>query len=147
MTLVDKLLAADVGKITALPTGTKEIKRLSEITGEPFIVKYQAVTVDVVDDINELTAITNKKGEPIDIDFIRAATLYVIEGFIEPNLKDEKLAKHFGAATPEDLVHKLFLPGEVMDLYKCVSDISGFQSTDEEIAKLKNSSKRTRKRS
>lgn len=147
MSLVDKLLAADIGKITALPTGAKEIKRLSEITGEPFVVKYQAVTAEVVDDITELTTITNKKGEPIDIDSIRAAALYVIEGFIEPNLKDEKLAKHFGAATPEDLVHKLFLPGEVMDLYKCVSDLSGFESTEEEVQRLKNSSKRTRKRS
>jgi len=147
MSLVDKLLAADTGKLTARPTGSKEIKRLSEITGEPFVVHYQAVTADIVDDISELTTITNKKGEPVDIESMRATALYVVEGATEPSMKNEKLMKHFGAATPEDLVHKLFLPGEVLDLYRAISDISGFKDTDEEVQHLKNSSKRTRKRS
>ena len=147
MSLVDKLLAADKSKVTALPVGTHEIKRLSDITGEPFVVHYQAVTADVVDDISELTTITNKKGEPVDVESMRAAALYVVEGATEPSMKDEKLMKHFGAATPEDLVHALFLPGEVLDLYRAISDISGFKSTDEEVKTLKNSSKRTREQS
>lgn len=147
MTLIDKLLAADKGKILSKPTGTKEIKRLSKIIGEPFVVKYQAVDAQVVDDIAELTTIRNKRGEPVDIDSMKAATLYVIEGVTEPNLKDPKLLAHFGAATPEDLVNRVFLPGEVMDIYKAISDLSGFSSTEEEIAELKNSSRRTRKRS
>jgi len=145
--LVDKLLAADKGKVTARPTGTIEIKRLSELLGEPFVIECQALDPTTIDDIQALMVIRNKKGEPVDAPVLAMATQYVIEGCVNPDFKDPKLAKGYGVAAPDDLVRKILTSGEILDVYRKISDLSGLESTDEEFDELKNLYGSTRKQS
>jgi hypothetical protein len=59
--------------------------------------------------MSELQAMMfDKKGRQ-DLSQARTVSkLIVLEGVIEPNLKDDSLQKHFGAATPKDLIDILF---------------------------------------
>jgi len=145
--LVDKLLAADKSKIAARPTGMIEIKRLSELVGEPFVIECQALDPTTIDDIQALMVMRNKKGEPVDAPVLAMATQYVIEGCVNPDFKDPKLAKGYGVAAPDDLVRKILTSGEILDVYRKISDLSGLESTDEEFDELKNLYGSTRKRS
>lgn len=132
MNLVDKLLALDANEVKQKETATVEVKRLSKLLGEPFMVKVQAISGQR---FQELSAdILDKKG---NVDFSKVYkqnTLVVLEGIVEPNLKDEGLQKHFGASTPKELAEILFQGGVMANLANTISVISGFSDdTDEEI--------------
>lgn len=63
-----------------------------------------------------------------------ANVLIAAEGMVEPDLKNKELQKHFGVATPKDLVEKLFLGGEIVDLADTVRLLSGYsEETDDDI--------------
>lgn len=132
MNLVEKLMKMDRNKLEQIPMGEVEIKRLSDLCGEPFIVKCKAISGNRH---TELTALmTNKKG---DLDLGKAYkvnTLMVVEGVVEPDLKNEELQKHFGCKTPKDLAEKLFPGGDMAKVGELISELSGFtKETDEEI--------------
>lgn len=132
MNLVEKLMKMDRNKLEQIPMGEVEIKRLSELCGEPFIVKCKAISGNRH---TELTALmTNKKG---DLDLGKAYkvnTLMAVEGVVEPDLKNEELQKHFGCKTPKDLAEKLFPGGDMAKVGELISELSGFtKETDEEI--------------
>lgn len=132
MNLVEKLMKMDRNKLEQIPMGEVEIKRLSDLCGEPFIVKCKAISGNRH---TELTALmTNKKG---DLDLGKAYkvnTLMAVEGVVEPDLKNEELQKHFGCKTPKDLAEKLFPGGDMAKVGELISELSGFtKETDEEI--------------
>lgn len=134
MNLVDKLLKLDAGEL-GLPTAEVEIKRLSKKMGEQVIFKCQAIDSDTYGDIMELTTGINDQGNPT-IDTAKLQILVAIKGIVSPSLKDEKLLKHFNCATPQVLLNKLLLPGEITKLSNTISELSGFGDGDE---KIKNS--------
>lgn len=106
MSLTEKLLALDAKKYNEKQTDTMEIKRLSKLTGEPFIV-----TIKEIDDnrIQELQAMMLDSNGKVDYSKTRTVNaLLCVEGVTEPNLGDTKLQKHFGAATPKELAEILF---------------------------------------
>lgn len=132
MNLVEKLMKMDRNKLEQIPMGEVEIKRISDLCGEPFIVKCKAISGNRH---TELTALmTNKKG---DLDLGKAYkvnTLMAVEGVVEPDLKNEELQKHFGCKTPKDLAEKLFPGGDMAKVGELISELSGFtKETDEEI--------------
>ena len=56
-------------------------------------------------------------------------------GIVNPNLKDDSLLKHVGAATPADAAKKIF-KGEINKIAEEVSKLSGFkneETTDKEV--------------
>lgn len=132
MNAVDLLLGMETGKLSEVPTREKKMKRLSELTGQPFIVKMKAIPGRK---ITELTAIAyNKKGEMDTGKAFDANVLVATEGMVEPNLKNKELQKHFGVATPKDLAEKLFLGGEIVDLADTVRSLSGYsEETDDDV--------------
>ena len=111
MSLVDKLMAIDKGKFAEGQTGELQAKRLSEILGEPVVIKVKALSGDQYTDIT--TRLVDKRG---NADFSKSYdvnALLVVEGVVEPSLKDKDLQAHFGAATPKELAKLLFPGGEL----------------------------------
>lgn len=139
MNLVDKLLQADVAKITTRPTEKMEIKRLSKLLGCKFEITIQAMSSRKAAEIQRMTIELTKKGQFEDLNMYDPQIHTVLAGITDPDLKDTKLLEHFGATTPKELIPKLFLAGEISNIKSRIEKLSGFdddQSTSDE--KVKN---------
>lgn len=130
MSLTEKLLALDAKKYKEKQTGQLEIKRLSELTGEPFIVKVQEVDADRLGEIQAM--MFDKKGRQDLSQARKVSKLIVLEGILEPDLKGENLQKHFGAATPKELADILFKGNELTNIADKIATLSGFTDEEEE---------------
>ena len=132
MNALDLLMKMDAGEISKIPEEEMEIKRLSELTGEKFVIKYQALPGRRITELSNNTK--DKNGNVIASRAYDANLILIAEAVVSPNLKDEKLQKHFGTASPKDLADKLFNGGEVSNISGKIMLISGFgEDTDEEI--------------
>lgn len=132
MSLIDKLLAADAGKLTEKPSKLYEVKRLSEKLNTKFELRLEALEPQRFSDIQRQSVNLSKKGAIKDFNTFDMQVLTLIDGIKEPSMKDEKLLKHFGAVTPKELVPKLFLAGEIADIYNEINVLSGYEADDEE---------------
>mgnify|MGYP000908849210 CR=1 FL=1 len=63
MSLTEKLLALDAAKYKEKKTDTIEIKRLSKLTGEPFIVKIQEVDDNRMQELQAMLLTPKGKGK------------------------------------------------------------------------------------
>lgn len=127
LNVLDTLLGADIGKIE-LPKKKLELKRLSEIFGAPFYVTVQAVSADKWEELQDMAL--KIEGKAVDVDTNLLQIFVVMECTLDDNgkqlFKNMDLVKHYGCVTPKDLVKKLLLSGEILNIYSYVSDISGF---------------------
>lgn len=133
MSLTQKLMAIDKGALAKDNTAELQAKRLTELMGEPVMIKVKALSGDQYTDIT--TRLVDKKG---NADFAKAYdvnALLVVEGTVEPDLKDKELQKHFGAATPKELAKLLFPGGELTDVANKITELSGFSQPDDEVEK------------
>lgn len=132
MNLVEKLMKLDRGKLKEIPTGTVEIKRLSELMGEPFLVKCKALSGERYTEIS--AQMIGSDGEADFGKVYLTSTLLVTEGVIEPNLTDPELLKHFGCTTPKDLAEVLFQGGDMQKVSDLITNLSGYgNDTDKKI--------------
>lgn len=123
--VMQMLLEADPSKVK-LPTGKIEIKRLSELLGNPVYFECRAVPIEKYNDIQKDAVRYNEEGGIEDIEITDTQIMTVIAGTIKPDFKDEALKKHYGAPTPKELVKKILpLPGEVNQVYKFIKKLSG----------------------
>lgn len=126
--IIDLLLAAEDSKFQR-PSREVEIKRLSDVLGEKFVVKCEAISVDTYEEIQEQTMTIDDEGKP-DVNFNDMQLFTVMEGVVDDEGKklffNKELQKKFGAPTPKELVRKLLLSGEISKLYNTISDLSGF---------------------
>ena len=132
MSLIDKLLQMDKAKLMEMPTRQIELPRLSELTGEPFKVTCKAIDGERYADIQRSAIDLNKKGALRNINLYEMQVLTVIDGVVEPSLKDERLLGYFGCVTPKELVKKLFLAGEIAELSNMITELSGYDKTEDE---------------
>ncbi len=74
--MMDMLLAADV-KGLERPSSEKEIKRLSDVLGSPFILELEALTVDEFSDIQKgaIKMKKNAKLEEIDTEAVQIQSI------------------------------------------------------------------------
>ena len=103
---------------------------MSEVMGEPVMIRVWALSGDQYTDIT--TRMMDKKG---NADFAKAYdvnALLVVEGVIEPDLKNKELQKHFGATTPKELAKILFPGGELTEIANKITELSGFNSPEDE---------------
>ena len=135
MSIVDKLLQTDARTLTELPSGKFEIKRLSERLGTKFELTLSAVPSQKYSEIQKAGIELSKKGGVREIKLFDMQALTLLEGVKEPNLKDAKLREHFHAATPKELISKLFLAGEISEIYAKIQELSGYEADDEETEK------------
>ena len=132
MNTIDLLMKMDAGTITKVPTGEMEIKRLTELIGEKFVVKYKALNGRRITELSQTTLDGN--GNLVGGKAYDGNLILIGEAMISPDLKDKDLQKHFGAASPKDLADKLFNGGEVRKIAGEIMQLSGYgNNTDEEI--------------
>ena len=132
MSLIDKLLQMDKAKLTEMPNREIEIPRLSQVLGETFKVKCRAIDGERYADIQRSAIDLNKKGALRNINLYEMQVLTLIEGVVEPSMKDERLLGYFGVVTPKELVKKLFLAGEIAELSNVITELSGYEKSEEE---------------
>lgn len=137
MSLIDKLLQMDNKTLTEMPKREVDIPRLTQVLGEPFKVVCQAIDGERYADIQKASIDLNKKGGVRNINLFDMQVLTVIDGVVEPSLKDSKLLSHFGCVTPKELVKKLFLAGEIAELSNVVTELSGYDKTEEDEEEVK----------
>lgn len=139
MSLIDKLLATDAGKLTEKPSKMFEVKRLSERMKNKFELRLEALEPERFSDIQRQSVNISKKGAIKDFNTHEMQVLTLLDGIKEPSMKDKRLLDHFGAVTPKELVSKLFLAGEIADIYNEINVLSGYDPDDEETdAEIKN---------
>ena len=131
MNIVDKLLKMDAGKIK---TPEKEIKmNLKKLNGEEFVFPCKAVDPEYVTELQE-NSIEYKKNGISKIKIYDTKVMTIVEGCPEV-FKNKEVLKHFGAATPKDLVKKLLVSGEIDELKAEIDALGGYDDEDEEEVK------------
>lgn len=117
MSILDLLLETDIDKLQNNNSKNYEIKRLTKILGEKFIVTCTLLTNEQMMHIGEISK-TN-----FDIKLNAVLEACKIEG---KKLNNEELMKKFNVVSAKELIGKLFLPGEVYELYNIINDLSGY---------------------
>ena len=133
---IKDLMKIDREKLSEVPTKEIYAKRLSSILGRKSSISIKALPGDnYIEIVGEAR---NKKGEFDSARMYRAQCLVVVEGVVEPSLKDAELQKHFGCATATDLAKVMFPGGELVDVFNEIATLSGFISDDESDDEIKN---------
>jgi hypothetical protein len=132
MSLIDKLLQADAKKITELPHKKYEVKRLSKALKTDFTLDLSAIGSKRYAEIQKTGVDIGKKGNVKDFDVYSMQMFTLLDGIKEPDLKDKRLLDHFNAATPKELIAKLFLSGEIADIYAEINELSGYEKDEDE---------------
>lgn len=109
---LDLLLKMEIPKP---PEKEVKILRLSKACGQDVVFKLKALPYDRVAEIEDMH---HADDTPVFI---------VLAGCISPDLKNQGLLKKYGAFTPEDLVKKMLLPGEIEDLSRAIETLSGYR--------------------
>lgn len=135
MSTLSLLLNADAKKIEERSTAKMEIPRLSAALGAPFVVELQTIDPELYTSIQENAVDLDKKGRVSGIKTYALTVKTCVEGIKDPSMKDKALMKKLGAATPIDLVKKLFLAGEIDDIAKKIGELNGYnrEDTDEAV--------------
>lgn len=108
-----------------LPVQEKDvkIKRLSPKGQEPVVFSLRSLSYSRVCDIKRIG------GDDVKLHIVLA-------GVKSPDLKNQDLIDHYGAATPLELLKTMLLPGEIEDLCIEIEKLSGYRTdTVEEIKK------------
>lgn len=116
MNIIEILLSKNAQK----PTREFEIKRLSEIIGKPFIATVRALSYEELDGIQE------RAGE----NSIKARSMTILMAVSFEGSKLSEFKENAGVTTANEMVSRVFLPGEIKSLYNAVFDVSGFGVTD-----------------
>ena len=132
--LIDKLLQTDLNDLTARSQGEIEITRLSELTGEPFILKLRGLSTRQIREITDFNTHNNKQ------DNYKILLEMLVEGTLDPNFKDSRLLEKWHTPVPTDIIEKLFTPGELMKITNEISRLSGLDNISQKDldAKIKN---------
>ena len=133
MNALERLLKADAAKVTEKPKKEIEIPRLSKILGEKFTVTVQALDTELLAEITENHTEYTKSGKVKKANNYKIGLDMVVNAVVEPDFRDDRLLKHYSAATPNDLVAKLFLAGEIGKIAEVVTELCGVDKTQTEI--------------
>ncbi len=130
MNLIEKLIRVD--KETAGKRETKKIKskRLTKMLGEDTEITIQEISGRKSNDIMQM--MFDSKGNKKMSALYDTNLMICVNGIIEPNLKDQTLMEHFGAATPKDLVAILF-DSEASSIADSIVDLSGLKTKEEDV--------------
>lgn len=138
MNLADALLAADAGKITKKEHKSYEVKRLSAILGEPFVLDLRQIPNKRVREIQDDSM--KIEGGKTSVDQYKLTMGLLCDGIANKDFDNRDVLKHYGAATRKDLFDTLLNAGEIQDIANIVSELCGFDSkkTEEQVDAVKN---------
>ncbi len=127
---VKDLMNIDRDKVAAVPTKEIVARKLSDIIGQKSTITIKALPGD--DYMEIVGAARNKKNGIDSSKMYKAQALVVVEGVVEPSLKDAELQKHFGCASALDLAKFLFPGGELVEVFNEIATLSRFIEEDED---------------
>lgn len=133
--MMDMLLSTNIDDL-ARPKVEKEIGRLSKAVGSPFILELEALTVEEFSDIQKSAVRMGKNAKFEDVDTDAVQILSIIKATKNVDFADSGLRDRLEAHSSRAVVQKLFLPGEIAQIYNAIADISGFG--DEAVKDVKN---------
>lgn len=115
--LVSLLLRPELPNVQKdLPTARYRVKRLSEAVGKDVVFTLRGLPYGKVQTLRE----------SLDGD----GTVHILlQGCVDPDLKDPALKERFGGATPAETVKAMLLPGEIEDLSRAVERLCGYRRT------------------
>lgn len=122
MDLVSLLLRPELPNVQKeLPTAQYRVKRLSELLGTDVIFTLKGLPYGKVQKLRE------SMSDDVSVQIL-------LQGCVEPNLKDPALKERYGGATPAETVKAMLLPGEIEDLSREVERLCGYRKlTIEEV--------------
>ncbi|BDU92669.1 phage tail assembly chaperone [Clostridium perfringens] len=103
-----------------------------KVDGEILKFKIKAVNPDEFSDLQKQCTKVGKKGK-VNFDSKMFNEQLIINYTVDPNFKDAEVVKKAGCMTPEQLVNKVLLAGEVATLVEEISALSGFDKDLEEL--------------
>ncbi|PEJ57398.1 hypothetical protein CN692_13370 [Bacillus sp. AFS002410] len=131
MNITDILLSLDSDDLK-VPETKVRIKRLSEVTEQEVLFTLQAIKREKLFEITDLC--TKEDGS---VDNQEYQLQVVLNGVVDPSLKDQKFIEKFKCVTPYEVVLKLLTAGEITQIYSKVLELSGIQDTAVEEIKKK----------
>ena len=112
--LVSLLLRPELPNVLKeLPTARYRVKRLSELIGEDVVFTLRGLPYGKVQKLRESLS------DDVSVHIL-------LQGCVEPDLKDPALKERYGGATPAETVKAMLLPGEIEDLSRAVEKLCGF---------------------
>lgn len=119
---LDSILKPEIRSVQEdLPKAKYEVKRISDLAGEPVEFELQALTYGKVHELKEMGA--------------EQQVMIVLAGC--PELRAPELVQKFSAASPAEAIKKLLLPGEIADLSFAIERLTGYRRNT--IKEVKNS--------
>ena len=115
VSVLDLLLRPELPDVRrVLPEKQVEVKRLTELAGEPVVFTLRALSYKEIRDIQD------KRRE----DQAVSAVLYACK---DPDWRDQRLLSAVsGAVTPLDVIQARLSPGEIDELYVEIQKLSGY---------------------
>lgn len=111
-----------------LPQTTVRIKRLD------LPITLRAVKETELENLREQC--TQKKGKEEIFDQERYGYLIIVAGTVKPNWGDPRLMEKYKASGPEQVLRRILLPGEALQIGDVVLNLSGYgEDAVEEIKK------------
>ena len=109
-----------------IPVQEREVKmkRLSRKGEEPVVFVLRSLSCNRVEEIRKIS------GDDAKLHILLA-------GVKSPDLRNQELMDHYGAATPTDLIKLMLLPGEIEDLGREIEQLSGYRTATLEVLKKK----------
>jgi len=130
MNTIDLLLGIDKGKFEK-ETKKIKVKSLSKKAGKDIFFTVKELTMDEFKKISDL-ATTKKRHGITETDEVKVAIDTILKSVVEPNFRDEKLLEYYEAETPKELVKKLLKAGEIMEVYREIEKVSGYNQDEDE---------------
>ncbi len=132
MKLTELLLKSDISVLDKKVERKVEISRLSKLYGAKFEFIIKNLTTSEMDSAKKESnkMISDKKGVSVELDSAKYNLAIVRMGtHTEDNqlfFANEELINKFRVFTPDDLIKKLLLPGEIDKLSLEIVEISGY---------------------
>jgi uncharacterized protein with GYD domain len=117
MSYIDLLLETDVEKLKTNKQKKYEVKRLSKVLGEKFVITCVPLTQEQIVHIGEVAK------DNADVKLHAMVEACRIDG---KKFNDKRLLEKFNVVAAKDVIKTLFLPGEIAEVYGLINDLSGF---------------------
>ncbi|RCX13263.1 XkdN-like tail assembly chaperone [Anaerobacterium chartisolvens] len=134
MNLTEMLLSNDINEFK-LPEKELEIKRLSALYKQAFIIRFRAIRPDEEEEIQRDCMTITKDG--VEVDSSKMKYLTAARCMLDPDIKNKDLQNKFKAPNFMELLKKLFLIGEITSVYDEIQELSGYGKN--KVEEVKNS--------
>lgn len=130
MNAIDLLLGIDKEKFEK-ETKEVKIKSLSKKAGKDVIFTVKELNMDEFKRISDLA--TKKKRHGVtETDEVEVAVNTILKSVVDPDFKNEKLLEKYEVDTPKELVKKILKAGEIMEIYREIEKVSGYNQDEED---------------